>query len=113
MRRSEYPIISSRYVPTLSGVYRSISSVSLRAPVMLQAYWASRSPFTSTCGLTFWAISDHSSGSSSPPLNRRMGGICSPSWNISRTPKGIDPGANPPTSTWCAWLAVMAIISPP
>ena len=36
-----------------------------------------------------------------------------PSWNIDVASPVSDPGAMPPTSEWCAMLAVQAISRPP
>ena len=38
----------------------------------------------------------------SPARTRRMGGITSPSCQMSRESAGMEPGLIPPTSEWCA-----------
>ncbi len=44
-----------------------------------------------------------------PASTKRIGGITKPSWSNSFA-TGIDPGAMPPISAWCARVATNPII---
>ena len=97
----------------VSVPYFPASASIRRAPIRTEAMEAHRSP-SSTSGMRELTLMISITASSAwPRAISLIAGSRKPSWKIDVAAPVIDPGAMPPTSEWCAMVAVQAISRPP
>ena len=89
------------YARTVSIPMRSQSAIRRRAPVLLAATCARKSPAVSRFERIWPSTSRKTSSTIRPSWTRRTGGMMTPSWKTSRNAPTLA-GAPPPTSTWWA-----------
>ena len=97
----------------VSVPYFPASASILLAPTLTEAMEAQRSP-SSTSGMRELTLMICITGSLVwPRAMSLIAGSRRPSWKIEVAAPVSEPGAMPPTSEWCAMVAVQAIRSPP
>ncbi len=91
---------------------RPTSSRIRMAPTSLAPSWAERSPCRSAGVRVAARNGSRKSSIHSPSATAGIGGTRIPSWSTVVAWAGIEPGASPPTSAWCARFPTHATSSP-